>query len=263
MSKSTGTVRRYRDDIGKRYNRLVVTGYIPGRTTPRSTPRFVCLCDCGRVKQVNAQQVVLGKVKSCGCYRVELGHQTIARVWATPPRRVPKPKPPGPGKGWSKTHGLSKAPGYQNWLAMMARCYNNSHVGYPRYGGRGITVCERWHSPKNFLADMGNPPSASHSLDRIDNDGNYEPGNCRWATASEQHRNRSDNHLLTWQGRTACIAEWVEITGLPFDRILRRLRDGWSVEKALSTPKLNRGPGSRPTAARGTASKTEPPAPNR
>lgn len=123
---------------------------------------------------------------------------------------------------------------------MINRCRNARSPYYHLYGGRGIKVCERWKGKNgflNFLQDMGRRPSPKHSIDRIDNNGNYEPGNCRWATRIEQNRNRRDNRLVTFNGQTKCIAEWCDETGLPEKSVRARLwLLGWSVEDALTTP---------------------------
>lgn len=111
------------------------------------------------------------------------------------------------------------------------------HAAYPNYGGRGIAVCERWlNSPQAFLDDMGMKPTPKHEIDRIDNDGNYEPGNCRWATRKENDRNRRNNRLLTLNGETLTLAEWAEHSGVPDDTLRHRLGVGWSVERAILTP---------------------------
>jgi hypothetical protein len=119
---------------------------------------------------------------------------------------------------------------------MRDRCYNPNHISYANYGGRGISVCERWRERfEHFFADMGMRPGPEYSLDRIDNDGNYEPGNVRWATQKEQGNNRRRNHLVTWGQSTHTIAEWEEITGINRDTIWSRLfKQGWSPERALS-----------------------------
>lgn len=123
---------------------------------------------------------------------------------------------------------------------MVARCTNNRRKEWPRYGGRGVRVCERWlESFGAFLADVGLRPSTKHSLDRIDNDGNYEPGNCRWATATAQHRNRRDNYRITYRGQTYTRDEWSERTGIHRDTLRGRLRRGWTVEAALTRPVMN------------------------
>lgn len=120
------------------------------------------------------------------------------------------------------------------WRGMKRRCYSPKCAKYPRYGGRGIRVCDRWlESFDNFLADMGPRPSPEHSIDRIDNDGNYEPSNCRWATREEQQRNTSRARMITIGGRSAPLAEWEKLSGMGRDAVRARLRRGWSPEEAL------------------------------
>jgi hypothetical protein len=131
-----------------------------------------------------------------------------------------------------------KSPEYRAWSSMLSRCSNPKVPKFPRYGGRGIAVCARWReSFENFLADVGRRPSSEHSIDRWpNNDGNYEPGNVRWATLEEQGRNRSVNRMLTLNGVTLCITEWSEKTGLPYHVIWGRLKLEWSDECALTVP---------------------------
>jgi hypothetical protein len=125
---------------------------------------------------------------------------------------------------------------YQAWLSMKRRCYNARCPNYARWGGRGITVCDRWRqSFTNFLADMGRCPDG-YSLDRIDNDGNYEPSNCRWATREQQMRNNRRNRLLTHDGRTQCLAAWSKEVGIRFLTLYYRLKRGWSVAETLTKP---------------------------
>lgn len=119
---------------------------------------------------------------------------------------------------------------------MIQRCGNPNSKRYADYGGRGITVCERWKSFAGFAEDMGPTFSPELSLDRIDNDGNYEPGNCRWATVVEQARNKRNSHRVTFLGQTKTIAEWSELLGLHYDTVHTRLgKQGWPVERALTT----------------------------
>ncbi len=121
------------------------------------------------------------------------------------------------------------------WMTMRQRCRDTNAKDYARYGGRGIKVCERWESFENFLADMGERP-AGMSIERDDNDGDYTPDNCRWATRSEQQRNRRSNVLLTHDGVTLCVAEWAIRTGINRMTLHTRIDRGWPTDKALTTP---------------------------
>lgn len=133
---------------------------------------------------------------------------------------------------------MKGTPEYMARTKMIMRCENPKDPKFPSYGGRGITVCRAWReSFAAFFRDMGPRPSASHSLDRVDNDGNYEPSNCRWATKTEQSRNRSNARLLTHDGATLGLAEWAEVTGITETAIRTRIdRKGWSVADALTRP---------------------------
>lgn len=140
-------------------------------------------------------------------------------------------------KRWTDLGGKSRSSAaYQSWLSMRHRCLNEKHDAYPRYGGRGIKVCERWDSFENFLADMGERPDGT-SIDRVNNDGDYEPGNCRWATTQEQFANRRNTRLITYQGVTQTLAELARSVGVARATLHRRIfRSGLSVEEALAIP---------------------------
>lgn len=135
-------------------------------------------------------------------------------------------------------NGKKKAlPEYVAWQRMKARCFDRNRESYYRYGGRGITVCERWlNSFANFVADMGVKPSPKHTLERIDNDGNYEPSNCRWATHKEQCRNRVSSRLITIGDETMCLAAWSERAAVKDGTIDSRLKYGWPPEIAIFAP---------------------------
>jgi hypothetical protein len=169
-----------------------------------------CICRCGRRADVRATLLIRSLTKSCGC----LGREVTARR--------------------QRKHGLGRTPLAAVWRNMIARCHNPKAKAYPTYGARGITVCERWRdSLESFLEDMGPRPDG-YDIDRQDNAGNYEPGNCRWVPRKANQRNRRDNVLLTHDGATKTLAEWAEITGIKYGTIWKRLKLGWPVELALA-----------------------------
>jgi hypothetical protein len=130
-------------------------------------------------------------------------------------------------------HGRSFTRAYGSWSVMLKRCLTPSAEKYPAYGGRGIAVCERWLSFENFVADMGKPP-VGMTIDRIDNDGPYEPANCRWATAKQQSRNSRRNRWLTHDGISLPLCDWAQRVGLHRTTIAARLGLGWPVARALT-----------------------------
>jgi hypothetical protein len=133
---------------------------------------------------------------------------------------------------------------YKRWVDMRNRCNNRNNRSYPRYGGRGIRVCERWSSFENFRADMGEPPTPKHQIEREDNAKGYEPGNCRWATPKEQANNRRSSHLITLDGRTQTLQAWCDELGVKHSTVCMRIHQyGWSEERALKTPARPWSPG--------------------
>lgn len=137
-----------------------------------------------------------------------------------------------------KKHGLKGTAIYLIWKSIVSRCENPNRRAFPRYGGRGIKVCERWRTDAAaFAADMGPRPSPQHTVDRWpDKDGDYEPGNCRWATPTEQARHTRRNVLLTFNGETLCAAEWAERVGVNQKLIQKRIKKGWPAERVLAVP---------------------------
>lgn len=183
--------------IGSQFGKLKVIswdGYEPKLHPNKSSRRmylqllnrWVCLCDCGNYKSISESNLLYkDKTESCGCL---IGYG-------------------------NKKHGYTKKgealkPTYSCWVQMRFRCRNKNHISYKNYGGRGITICERWNKFENFLEDMGERPSLNHSIDRINVNGHYEPGNCRWETNHLQHRNRRDNVFITYNGVTKCKTDW-------------------------------------------------------
>ncbi len=130
-------------------------------------------------------------------------------------------------------HGMYNTPEYRAWQSMWTRCTNTRTHYYQHYGGRGIAVCDEWKNFSVFFSDIGLRPSASHSLDRIDNDIGYNKTNCRWATKIEQGNNRRDNVKCSYNGETRTIKEWERLKNMPRTLLWRRLKDGWSVERAM------------------------------
>ncbi len=137
-------------------------------------------------------------------------------------------------------HGMSHLPIYQPWKGMISRCLNPNYHRYHDYGGRGITVCDRWLLMENFVSDMGDSYSPELQLDRIDNNKGYSPENCRWVTAKQNARNRRDNTTFTVNGVTRCLAEWSEITGIKHNLLWQRLRAGRLPEDIINPTKFHR-----------------------
>jgi hypothetical protein len=197
---------------GTKRNQLTIVRQDGVVTDGKATRRrmLLVLCDCGTETRVRSQAFFSDKVRSCGCL-------------------VSKP-----------THGLTHHRLYSCWLSMVRRCTVPAHPQYPNYGARGIAVCQRWlESPAGFIADMEPSYQEGLTIERIDNNGNYEPGNCRWAPNVEQQRNRRNNFNLTFNGKTKTISEWSRIAGLDRSSIKDRLDRGWSIERALTTPRMD------------------------
>jgi hypothetical protein len=180
-----------------------------------------CRCECGSERLVLLFHLRRGATQSCGC---------LVREQNTK-------------HGESSTSAHRESIEYRIWSGMIARCERVNEETYRNYGGRGISVCDRWReSFQSFLEDMGRRPSSNHSLDRIDVNGNYEPSNCRWATWKQQQRNKRNNRIITAQGQRKTMAEWAEITGIRTGTISERLRHGWSHERAVTEPLSKRSP---------------------
>jgi len=185
---------------GLTFGRLTVAGYL-GRIGANNT--WDCVCICGARSAVNGQNLKSGHTTSCGCFHKERTSQS------------------------TRKHGASKSIEYRIWSGMKRRCSNKNEPKFNRYGERGITVCDRWlNSFEAFFSDMGPRPTDKHSIDRIDNNGNYEPGNCRWATDKEQANNTSANILLTINGMTKPLSVWADENGLNRSVIVARVATG-------------------------------------
>lgn len=202
------------DYTGKVFGRWTVLEDAESRRTKTGFKRrrVLALCGCGKTESrvVELSNLLEGKSKSCGCTRIE----SLKKA--------------------NTTHGKSRTPTYRIWSAMCSRCLNTKHTSYSYYGGRGLTVCDRWlDSFENFVEDMGEAP-VGLTLDRRDNSQGYTPENCRWATRGQQSRNCRNNNSLTYNGKTLLLIEWAETLNIPYDRIVKRVsRLGWSVGQAL------------------------------
>lgn len=187
------------DMIGQRYGSLIVTAITEPvkAVNGRSRRMAIAICDCGNKIQSDPGSISTGATSSCGCARVKHGHAIGANASRT----------------------------YNSWAMMMDRCRNPNNDRYERYGGRGIKVCDRWHEFANFLSDMRERPDDT-SIDRIDSDGNYEPGNCQWATIVEQNRNRSVTIFVRYKGDVLSLKECSRLLGESYQVARRKFTQG-------------------------------------
>jgi len=189
------------DKVGERYGRWLVLEKLERKTGGYYW--YKCRCDCGTIKEIMGGSLRKKKstagTYSCGCARLEK----------------------------ITTHGMTKTPTFKSWESMLQRCTNKNSPDYPRWGGAGITICDRWMKFENFYEDMGERPSLDHSIDRYPNKtGNYEPENCRWTTRSEQQKNKTNSRYITYKGKEKPLKDWADETGIPYDLLLRRLNRG-------------------------------------
>jgi hypothetical protein len=206
--KGVITMANLRIDLnGRRFGSLLVLNLKKERGRLGEV-QWDCICDCGKERVTSTALLANGISTSCGCKSYET----------------------------RKKHGMTNTRTFKSWDSMKQRCINPNDPSYAKYGARGITICKRWvESFNNFLADMGERPEGK-SIDRIDVNGNYEPLNCRWATRSEQQRNKTNSVFLEWQGEKKSTADWADIVGIPRKIICDRISAGWSIEDALTKP---------------------------
>lgn len=193
------------DLIGRKFGRLLVVSEAEKRG---KNVHWNCQCECGKLRVVAGSHLRHGDTLSCGCY----------------------------ARDKSLSHGMSRTPEYRAWAQMIQRCENPNNPKFPRYGKRGISVSAEWHDFSNFYAAMGD--SNGLTLDRIDNDGNYEDGNCRWTTYAQQNSNYSRNRVFSHDGETLTLTQWASRFGMkPADLYYRVVTLGWVMDQALSTRK--------------------------
>ena len=205
MTKALGLTKQ-------KFGRLTVIKRIENDKHGKS--RWLCKCDCGNEIQVVGIDLKSGHTQSCGCLQKEaLLKRTIK-------------------------HNMSKSRIHRIWSRMKSRCYNEKVVEYKNYGGRGIIIYDEWKN--NFMSfynwSINNGYSDDLTIDRINNDGNYEPSNCRWISNEQQQKNKRNNHFLTYKETTMCMAEWEKIKGFKKGLIKSRLKLGWTIEQAIETP---------------------------
>ena len=195
--------------VGRRYGRLVVMKQ--GEKLYGHILTWVCRCDCGNFKTIRGDKLRNGESKSCGCYMRESASERFTK------------------------HGGRKTKLYGVWQGMLNRVNNPNNERYDSYGGRGIKVCERWRDFANFRSDMGGSYTPGLTLERIDNDGDYEPANCRWATWREQAANKRNSHIVSYRGKKVHLAGATQEMGENYGTIHSRINVyGWDAERALT-----------------------------
>ena len=200
---------------GKVFGKLTVISLSDERSHNRGTT-WNCRCSCGNEVKIRSDSLVDRNTKSCGCLQKEAAAEICRN---------------------SAIHSASNTTEFYIRAGMIARCSNPNEPAYPQYGGRGIKICDRWrYSFVNFLADMGYRPSLNHSIDRIDNNGNYEPDNCRWATWEEQNNNKRSNILHNYRGLDYSLKQLSEEFYIKPTTIHQRITNGWLIEDAVEIP---------------------------
>lgn len=211
-TKSCGCLKKIITiNIGDKFNRLTVIELIPH--VKGKAKEYILKCDCGNIVICKKNHIYSGNTQSCGCLGKERRKESCT------------------------SHGLTYSREYLTWQNMKKRTGDENNEAYKNYGGRGITICDRWlNSFENFLKDMGMKPSPKHTIERVDNDGNYTPENCKWGTRKEQMNNMRKNHKITYNGKTQNLNQWSEETGMPARDIRYRLHHGWTVEETFKIP---------------------------
>ena len=187
---------KFIDITGKKFGRLTVIS--EAGKDKNGKIMWLCQCKCGTQKKARGGDLQKGAIRSCGCLKKEIAYKRAYK------------------------HGMTDTPILRIWKGTMQRCNNPNDPSYRNYGARGIKVCERWDKFENFYADMGNGPKGL-TIERIDNDGNYEPSNCKWATRKEQARNKRNNRIIKYGGRSKCVSAWAEEIGMNYRTLLKRL----------------------------------------
>lgn len=200
---------KFQDLSGQKFGKLTAIKVVDEPVKGGNHKKWVCLCECGNKTVVTSDHLKKGDIKSCGCY-----------FWGGSDTRI-----------------------YRIWAHIKDRCYNKNHKSYADYGGRGITVCDEWLESSKAFYDwsIANGYKDGLTIDRIDNNKGYYPDNCRWTTSKIQANNTRWNHNITYKGETKSIQLWGEELGIKPNTLLYRIRRGWSIERAFTTPTVKRG----------------------
>lgn len=203
---------KFENLVGMKFNRLTVQ-YLKGKKHGRAY--WICRCNCGGRIELPTHRIIDKKnpTRSCGCFRKENTGNMF------------------------RTHGCTNDDTYAIWCKIKERCLNKKSTFYLNYGGRSIKLCKRWHSFENFKEDMGDRPYPTATIDRIDNNGNYEPLNCRWATMKQQANNKRNNVILEFNGISKNISQWAEYLGLKRGTLNSRIIRKWELRHALDPKK--------------------------
>lgn len=191
----------------QKFGRITVLKYI-------DKSYWLCICNCGKTFKTKGTLIKNNHTRSCGCLQKEIAKKSCIKRCTT--------------------HNKTYSKIYNTWKGMLQRCYNKKDPAYKNYGGRGIKVCKKWHKFKNFLNDMGSRPN-NKCLERKHNNKNYDKNNCIWVSMKKQCRNKRNNHIIIYKNKKLTITEWAEKSKINKSVILKRLKNGWSIKKTLTT----------------------------
>lgn len=209
------SIKPHQDIKGVVFGRLTAQSFL-GTGVKNGKPYWRCICSCGNVVEVSVYSLLSGHTSSCGCLQRDITAERLT------------------------IHGLHGTPEHSVYNSMLQRCYDEKSIAYKSYGGRGIKVCDRWKDPQLFQDDMGPRPEGM-TLERKDVNKDYSPDNCVWASKKDQARNRRNNVIVEFNGKVACMSEHAEDHALSASTVGRRIKRGWSIEKALLTKSTKRG----------------------
>lgn len=212
---------KFKDLTGMKFDYLTVIERLPSvLSAGKLKTMWLCQCACGKMHPVSASSLTTGTTVSCGCKKRKHGYSHKERL-------------------------------YEIWLNMRRRCNDPTNKRYLHYGGKGVRTCEEWNDYSNFRTwALKNGYSDCLTIDRINNSGNYEPSNCRWATPKEQENNMSRNRVLEYKGTLHTMSEWADVLGMSYGTINHRVQRNWSMDRIVNTPQRRSASGSKALSAR-------------